>query len=202
MIAYIKGIVDDLEENAVILESQERGYRIYVPVSSLGEFKIGKEYKIHTFFSVKEDAMELYGFLDKDDLALFKLLLSVNGVGPKAAMAILSALGADTLRFAVLSDDATTIAKAPGIGKKTAAKVILELKDKISLEESFEKKLEKSQSLAEESTSNATKEAIEALTALGYSGSDALSAVKKVDNAGELTVEKLLQEALKHLAWM
>lgn len=202
MIAYIKGIAESLEENAVILESQNIGYRIYVPVSSLESFQVGNPYKLHTFFSVKEDAMELYGFLDKDDLGLFKLLLGVNGVGPKAGMAILSALGADSLRFAVLSEDASAIAKAPGIGKKTAAKVILELKDKISLEESFEKKLKNNEHLADASISDVTKEAVEALTALGYSSGEALSAVKKVENARELSVEKLLQEALKHLAWM
>ena len=116
--------------------------------------------------------MQLFGFLSKDDLQMFRLLLGVNGIGPKAALGVLAGLTADELRFAVLSDDAKTISKAPGIGKKTAQKLILELKDKLKLEDAFEKKLAHEQEAAAISGTNildGSKEAVEALVALGYS---------------------------------
>ena len=134
MIAYIKGIVAEIEKDGIVLESQNMGYRIFMPASSLERLgKTGEERMIHTYLHVKEDAMQLYGFLKKEDLAVFRLLLGVNGVGPKGAMGILSCLSGEGLSFAILSDDAAAIAKAPGIGKKTAQKVILELKDKMNL---------------------------------------------------------------------
>ena len=104
-----------------------------MPGSALGELAVGEERKLHTHFAVREDAMQLYGFLSEDDLQVFRLLLGVSGVGPKGALGILSQMNGDDLRFAVLSDDAQSIAKAQGIGKKTAQKVILELKDKLDL---------------------------------------------------------------------
>ena len=121
--------------------------------------------------------MQLFGFLSEDDLEMYQLLLNVNGIGPKAALGVLSVLTPDDLRFAVLADDAKAIAKAPGIGNKTAQKLILELKDKLSLEDAFEKKLGKaSETMPLPADSDAKTEALEALTALGYSASDALKA--------------------------
>lgn len=143
--------------------------------------------------------MLLYGFLTADDLWLFELLLGVSGVGPKAGLGILSALSADDLRFAVLSDDAAAIAKAPGIGKKTAQKLILELKDKMSLEDAFEKKLAHGQELPEITGTDETSEAVMALTALGYASTDALRAVCAVDGHETMDVEALLKAALKNL---
>ena len=146
--------------------------------------------------------MLLYGFLTADDLRLFELLLGVNGVGPKAGLGILSALSADELRFAVLSDDAAAIAKAPGIGKKTAQKLILELKDKMSLEDAFEKKLAHEQEAASVSgflIHDGRQEAAEALIALGYSSTDAMKAVRKVTDVSPDDVEALLKAALKQL---
>ena len=130
---------------------------------------------------------------------LFELLLGVNGVGPKAGLGILSALSADELRFAVLSDDAAAIAKAPGIGKKTAQKLILELKDKMSLEDAFEKKLAHEQENTLTSSVDESSEAVMALTALGYPSSDALRAVRAVDGHETMDVEQLLKAALKNL---
>ena len=132
MIAYIKGEVAWIEEERIVLESGNIGYNIMMPASSFDtQDLVGKEVKIYTHLNVREDAMQLYGFLNLDELKTFRLLLGVNGIGPKAALGILSDLTTDELRFAVLSDDVKTISKAPGIGKKTAQKLILELKDKI-----------------------------------------------------------------------
>ena len=145
--------------------------------------------------------MQLYGFLNKDDLQMFRLLLGVNGIGPKAALGVMSGLSADELRFAVLSDDVKTISKAPGIGRKTAQKMILELKDKLKLEEAFEKKMEHEQESAVggEALRDGRQEAVEALTALGYSSTDALRAVRKVTDVDPEDVEGILKAALKHL---
>ena len=143
MIAYIKGELVEVEENALIIEAGNIGYRVFISTQTLSELPaVGAQIKLHTYFNVREDAMQLYGFLTRDDLEVFQLLLNVNGIGPKAALGVLSGLSADDLRFAVLTDDAKTISKAPGIGGKTAQKIILELKDKLKLEDAFERKLE------------------------------------------------------------
>ena len=146
--------------------------------------------------------MQLYGFLAKDDLQVFRLLLGVNGVGPKAAVGILSGITADELRFAVLSEDVKTISKAPGIGKKTAQKLILELKDKLSVEDAFERKLAHEQENAAAGLAEAAdgrQEAAQALIALGYSSSDALRAVRLVTEVPGDDVEAILKAALKNL---
>ena len=145
--------------------------------------------------------MKLYGFRAKDDLQMFKLLLGVNGVGPKAALGVLAGITADELRFAILSDDVKTLSKAPGIGKKTAQKLILELKDKMKLEDAFELKLVHEQERAAVGAgevSDGRQEAVEALVALGYSSADALRAVRKVTDVSPDDVEGLLKAALKN----
>lgn len=203
MIAYIKGEVTEVSENKMILENHQMGYNIFMPGSVLdGMVHVGEEIKVHTYLHVKEDAMQLYGFLTKDDLHVFQLLLGVNGIGPKGALGILSGMSADDLRFAVLSDDTAAISKAPGVGKKTAQKLILELKDKLNLEDAFEQKLANHTKDAQSPafTSNERKEAIQALAALGYSNSDALRAVKQVENADHLSVEEILKKALKKMS--
>ena len=128
MIAYIKGRIAEILEDRVILEAGAIGYNIFMPMASAeAVLRKGDEVKLHTYLNVREDAMQLFGFLTRDDLNTFKLLLGVNGIGPKAALGVLSGLTADELRFAVLADDVKTISRAPGIGKKTAQKLILEL---------------------------------------------------------------------------
>ena len=141
MISFVRGTAVDMTENSVIVEAGGIGYEIYMTGTDLSQIHMGEEVKIHTYFNVREDAMQLYGFRSKDDLQMFKLLLGVNGVGPKAAVGVLAGITADELRFAILSDDVKTLSKAPGIGKKTAQKLILELKDKMKLEDAFELKL-------------------------------------------------------------
>ena len=203
MISFIRGLVADTTENAVILENNGIGYEIFMTGSSIEQVsRIDGEVQIHTYFQVREDAMQLYGFLSKDDLEIFRLLLNVNGIGPKAALGVLAGLTADELRFAVLSDDIKTISKAPGIGKKTAQKLILELKDKLKLEDAFEKKLAHEQEAASVSgflIHDGRQEAAEALIALGYSSTYAMKAVRKVTDVSPDDVEALLKAALKQL---
>lgn len=202
MIAYLKGKIVEILEDRVILEAGNIGYNLFMPMTSVDSvLHIGEETKIYTYLNVREDVMQLYGFCTKDALNMFKLLLGVNGIGPKAALGILSGLSADELRFAVLADDVKTISKAPGIGKKTAQKLILELKDKMSLQEAFELKAEHIQENAANLTgiSDIKKEAVEALTALGYSAADALRAIKHTEITENMNVEDLLKQALKNM---
>lgn len=204
MIAFVRGTVVEITETTVILEAGHIGYEIYMPGNVLGQsIRLGEEVKIYTYFHVREDVMQLFGFLVKDDLEMFKLLLGVNGIGPKGALGVLSGITADELRFAVLADDVKTISKAPGIGKKTAQKLILELKDKLKLEDAFEMKLAHEQLAAqttgEELDKDGRKEAVEALVALGYSNTEALKAVRAVTDVDESDVEAILKAALKNM---
>ena len=155
-----------------------------------------------TLTEMEEDAMLLFGFLTKDELKVFKLLLGVSGIGPKGALAILSVMTTDDLRFAVLGDDAKAIAKAPGVGAKTAQRLILELKDKLSLEDAFEQKLEHVQEAAVEKAKGAKNEAVQALVALGYSSSEALKALNGIEITEETDVEDILKQALKNMAFI
>lgn len=200
MIAYVRGEIADITENSVILDVNGIGYQVFMTGRELSGFAgTGREIKLHTHFHVKEDGMQLYGFQRKDDLEVFRLLLGVSGVGPKAALGVLSVFSADDLRFAVLSEDAKTIAKAPGIGTKTAKKLILELKDKLSLEDAFEKKLQHTQEETAGAFADCRQEAVEALTALGYSASDALRAVKNAALTEDMDTEAILKAALKKM---
>lgn len=203
MISFIRGRVVDSTENSVIVETAGIGYEIFMTGTAIEKaVRLEGEIKIHTYFHVREDAMQLFGFLSRDDLRMFRLLLGVNGIGPKAALGVLAGLTADELSFAVLSDDVKTISRAPGIGKKTAQKLILELKDKLKLEDAFEKKLLHQQEEAVssgESVLDGSKEAVEALVALGYSSTDALRAVRKVTDVAPDDVEAILKAALKNL---
>ena len=200
MYAYFKGIIAQKEEDGLILEVNQIGYHIFMPGSMLDALPgVGQEAMIHTYTYVKEDALQLYGFLSRDDLSLFKMLISVSGIGPKGGLAVLSTLSADDLRFAILSEDAKAIAKAPGIGAKTAQKVVIELKDKISLEEALDLKKSHVEARAA-GQSGAMEEAVEALVALGYSSTDALRAIRNIEHAEEKEAEALLKEALRMLA--
>ena len=185
MIAFVRGTAVDMTENSVIVEAGGIGYEIYMTGTDLSQIHMGEEVKIHTYFN----------------LQMFKLLLGVNGVGPKAAVGVLAGITADELRFAILSDDVKTLSKAPGIGKKTAQKLILELKDKMKLEDAFELKLAHEQEKAVAGLgeiSDGRQEAVEALVALGYSSTDALRAVRKVTDVAPDDVEGLLKAALKN----
>lgn len=199
MIAFVKGKIEDLSEENVVIDIGGVGVNVKI---SAGTFNllpgIGGEVKLYTYTSVREDAFILFGFLTRDELELFKKLITVNGIGPKGGLSILSVMSADELRFAIVSGDGTAIARAPGIGKKTAERVILDLRDKISLEDTLiHRKMQVSGAAGQDS--HAVNEAVEALTALGYSASDALQAVKKVAPDKNMDVETLLKLALKNM---
>ena len=204
MISYMRGEVVELNENQVVVEVRDIGYRLFISAREAAAMPaIGESVKLHTYFHVREDAMQLYGFLTRDDLEIFKLLINVNGIGPKAALGVLSALSADDLRFAVLADDVKAITKAPGIGTKTAQKLILELRDKLSLEEAFEKRLEANKVDMKNAllATDARGEAVQALVALGYSNADSLRAVKQVELSEGMDTEEILRSALKNIAF-
>lgn len=203
MIGYLKGEVAGIYEDRIVLEVNNIGYNVYMPASSLDLIDgLGIEIKVYTYLAVREDAMHLYGFLTKDDLDFYKLLIQVNGIGPKGALALLSVMTTDDLRFAILSDDAKRISKAPGIGAKTAQRLIIDLKDKVSLEDAFEEKLNDTAISLEEknSLSSAREEAAQALIALGYSSTDSYRAVRSSDISGDDDVETILKKALKNMS--
>lgn len=203
MISFIKGELDSIYEDGIVIENGGIGYDIKVPLSVMNELpSTGEEVKIYTYLYVREDILCLYGFLSRDDLQVFKLLITVNGIGPKGALGILSTISPDDLRFAVLADDAKAIAKAPGIGAKTASKLILELKDKLKLEDAFEQKLSKVSMDSPSATSetNAKNEAIQALVALGYTNTEALKAVRGIDITPDMETEDILKLSLKKIS--
>lgn len=202
MISFVKGPVAEIFEDTVVIECGNIGYEIHVPVSVLQKLPgVGREAKLYTYFQVREDSMCLYGFLNRQDLQIFKQLISVNGIGPKGALGVLSSLSPDDLRRAIVSGDAKAISKAPGVGAKTAQRIILDLKDKIDLKEILLPVFTE-----EESTGSiaggVAGEAIEALTALGYSSVEAGRAVKKVEVTESMTAEDVLKASLKHLAFL
>lgn len=204
VISYVKGPLAEKLEDSVVIEAGGIGYRIFVPSSVLSELpKIGETVKIYTYFSVREDSVNLFGFMSRQDLEMFRQLIGVNGVGPKSALGILSALSPDTLRLAVISGDAKAISKAPGVGSKTAQRIILDLKDKVKAEDILYGGNVAETAPAEISgVGEVGKEAIEALTALGYSASEATGAVRKVTITETMTAEDVLKGALKHLAFL
>lgn len=201
MISFIKGELAEINEKNIVLETGNIGYEIFLPTSAIPLLPQRKSIiKIYTYLHVREDIFCLYGFLTKDDLEMFKLLITVNGIGPKGALGMLSGLTADEIRFAVLAEDTKAISKAPGIGPKTASKIILELKDKIKLDEAFEKKLEnESGKLSTDNIYGRREEVIEALTTLGYSASDAFKIVTQIDITEDMTTEDILKLCLKKL---
>lgn len=200
MISFIRGELASFEKEKVIVDVNGIGYGIFMPETSMSKLpSIGTVIKLHTYLNVREDAMQLFGFLTKDDLNIFKLLIGVSGIGPKGGLAILSKLSADDLRFAVLSGDAKAISAAQGIGKKTAEKVIIELKDKLDLEEVLTHKADNVPAITVESDSNQMQaDAVQALVALGYGSTESLKAVRKA-GTGYTSVEELLKAALKNM---
>lgn len=201
MYAYIKGELAEINTDHIVIEAGGIGYQVFISLQTFDYLpSVGENLKIYTYLYLREDAMILYGFLTKDDLELFKLLISVSGIGPKGGLAILSTLEADDLRFAILSGDAKAISKAPGVGGKTAQRVILELKDKLSLEDAFEAKTEHVQKNVAAAGGSVKNDAVMALTALGYSSTESLKAVSAVEITEDMDVEEVLKAALKHLS--
>ena len=205
MISYIIGEVAEISADTVVVENNGIGFNIKTSAMTIDSLPpVGDMVRIYTYLHVREDAMQIFGFLSKDELEVFKLLLNVNGIGPKGALGILSAISTDDLRFAVLSDDVNLIKSCPGVGAKTAQKLIIELKDKLRLEDAFEMAVNNNnkKNTVQDNTVIVMNEAVEALVSLGYSSKDAIAAVKKVENIQNENSEQILKEALKGLAIM
>lgn len=200
MYSYIKGTLEEIYEDYIVIENGGIGYQIRVPMRMTDDLlRRGEQVKVYTYLYVREDAFSLFGFPSRDELAMFQLLLNVSGIGPRGALALLSALSANEIRFAVVSEDVKTISKAPGIGKKTAQRLIIELKDKISLEDA----LDTAQDTVDVLPANnnvVRKEAMEALTALGYSAADAAATLSGIEITEDSDVETVLKQALKNMA--
>lgn len=199
MIGFVQGKVDAISEDNVVIDTGGIGYNVRISAKTAQELPgIGQEVRLYTYTSVREDGISLFGFLSRDSLDIFKKIITVNGIGPKGGLAVLSVMSADELKFAIISGNAQAITKAPGIGKKTAERVILDLKDKISVEDTqIRKEISFYDGLPQ--TGKAQSEAVEALTTLGYSATDALHAVRQIEHAEEMDVEAILKLALKNM---
>ena len=199
MIAYISGALVSAGENYIVIDNHGMGYRIFVSGKFLEHIPAyGTQIKIYTHMYIREDELTLYGFHSEEELSVFRILIGISGVGPKVAMAILTALTIQELQLAVISEDAKTISKANGVGAKGASRIILELKDKLKMEDMMDAAYE--QSVAQDTQDvNAARDAILALVNLGYSNSEAALAVKKIGDTGQMDTEAILKAALKKL---
>lgn len=198
MIAYISGTLADAGENYIIIDNNGMGYKLFVSgkfIDSLAA--IGDSIKVYTYMYIREDELTLYGFISEDELKIFKILIGISGVGPKAAMSILTSLTINELYMAVMSDDVKTVSKANGIGAKGASRIILELKDKLKMEDMMNAAYDSA--VNNDNSSNDKKDVIMALVGLGYSNSEAALAVKKVGSTENMDSEQLLKAALKKL---
>lgn len=203
MISYVKGALAEKSGDRIVVEAGPVGLGIYVPLSVLEVLPpLGDEVKIYTYLQVREDDLSLYGFLNRQDLDMFRRLIGVNGIGPKGALGILSALSPDDLRLAILTGDAKAISKAPGVGAKTAQRIILDLKDKVSAEEMLASVADTDERTSVPLMQEAGREAATALVALGYSNLEASKAVKNVQITEDMDAEAVLRASLKYLAFL
>lgn len=200
MIAYVKGIIEDIAEDNVVIDVGGLGYHVRISADTAARLPgIGEKAKLYTYLNVREDAVQLFGFLSKNDLEIFKKCITVSGIGPKGALAILSVLDADSLRYAIMSGDVKAITKAPGIGARTAERLILELKDKIQIDESMiSREIEASRPAGQADTPQ-KREAVEALVSLGYGQAEAMKAVNAIEGIEEMDSGAVLKAALKKM---
>ena len=206
MIAYIRGVFAEADGNMVILETAGGiAYEVAVMPADLDKLPAqGEELKLYTYLQVKEDGVALYGFFSKQDLTIFKLLITVSGIGPKLGLGILSSIGADELRMAVISEDADRLSAAPGVGKKTAGRLVIELKDKImALSTSFAEEFAESSMEPAGSEPLENKQlrenALQVLIALGYAQKEAVKAVKAVEITDGMTDDEMVRLSLRQL---
>ncbi|MBQ2100611.1 MAG: Holliday junction branch migration protein RuvA [Lachnospiraceae bacterium] len=203
MIGFVRGIVEYISEELAVIDVNGVGYNVHISADTASKLPgLGEEAKLYTFTSVREDAIWLYGFRTRQDLEIFKKVITVSGIGPKGALSILSVMDADTLRYAISSGDKKAIAKAPGIGPKMAERLILELKDKISIDDEMIGR-EIAQTAAGSNPFAADnpqiREAVEALVALGYGQTESLKAVSSIANIESLDSGAILKAALKRM---
>ena len=196
MLAYIKGILEVKSTNYVVIENGGIGYKIFMSNKSIGTIgNIGDNVKVYTHYHVREDNISLFGFNSDEELRMFEILINVSGVGAKSALTMLSDITPSSFAIAVINDDITRLTKIPGIGKKTAQRLILELKDKLKKEDISGEQIELDVDKKDE---NINKDAITALQVLGYSKKEAETVLKKIDTQ-KLSIEEILKQALKIL---
>lgn len=194
MYEYLKGKLDSIQEDYLVVDVNGVGYKVFSSQNTLRNAKVDSIAKIYTLLIVREDDMLLFGFDTRDELNMFKLLNTVSGVGPKAAVGLLNQYKSQEIALAIIAKDAAKLTKAQGIGKKTAERIILELKDKINTESAISVQ-------TIDSDSSEVAQVIEALTSLGYGYSEAAQAVSKLKNPGA-PIDAMIKEALKILAVM
>lgn len=204
MIGFVRGIVEYVSEELVVIDVNGMGINVHVSTDTASKMpSLGEEAKLYTYTSVREDAIWLYGFLRRKDLEIFKKCISVSGIGPKGALSILSVMDADSLRYAISAGDKKAISKAPGVGPKMAERLILELKDKVSLDaEDIGMEIARSEGSAGNPLSldsPSKKEALEALVALGYGQTESLKAINSVPGVDEMDSSAILKAALKKM---
>ncbi|HHU69334.1 MAG TPA: Holliday junction branch migration protein RuvA [Thermoanaerobacterales bacterium] len=194
MISYLKGILQFIGENYIILDVNNIGFKIHIPTSVIEQLpSINEEVRIKTYLHIREDEFTLFGFMNYTEVDMFELLLTVSGIGPKGAIAILSVLSPQRLHECIVTEDIKTLTTIPGIGQKTAKKIIFELKDKML-------KMNYTYLSTEDKPSNNTLEAVNVLEALGYSPAESLEVIKKLDiNLQSTSVENIVKYALKKM---
>lgn len=202
MIAYVNGIIDDISEDNAVVDVGGVGINVRISADTASRLPgVGEPVKLYTYTSVREDAFLLYGFLTRSDLEIFKKLITVNGIGPKGGLSILSVMDADDLKFAIMSGDSKAISKAPGIGAKTAQRVILDLKDKIEIDNAMIDREINSYSSANPMAADSAQkqEAVAALVSLGYGQAESLKAVNSIEGIEEMDSGAVLKAALKKM---
>ena len=201
MIAYVKGTVEDISEDNAVVDIGGIGVNVRISADTAARLPgIGEKVKLYTYTSVREDAMQLFGFLARNDLEIFKKCITVSGIGPKGALAILSVLDADSLRFAIMSGDVMAITKAPGIGTRTAERLILELKDKIKIDDALiDREIAATQAVGAGADTPQKREAVEALMSLGYGQAEAAKAVGAIEGIESMDSGAVLKAALKKM---
>ena len=188
MIKYIIGDIKYIGEDFIILDNNGIGYKIGTSTSILRNFDINKNYQVHTYMAIREDAMDLYGFFDREELDFFELLISVSTIGPKNALSILSTLDAASIQKAINNNDIEALTKAKGVGKKTASRIILELSDKVS-------KMPQLEEAEEVHISSDLDAAVDALANLGYQRSDVVKGMTKVETENR-EIEDIIKDCL------
>ncbi len=195
MIAFIKGTIEYMTGSEVIINNNGMGYSLQVSTGTIDRLKLKQEALLFTHLYIKEEALSLYGFLSREEVSVFKLLISVSGIGPKTALSVMSLMSPSDLMLAIVSNDVAALSKAQGIGKKTAERMILELRDKTKI---VEPSLGAEAGLQSSGASSEKQDSIEALIALGYSRSEALRAVLETAAEG-MSAETIIKLALKKL---
>lgn len=200
MIGFLKGILEENRNGNIIIDVNGIGFEVYIGEKEAEDLPaIGNEIKIFTYMVVREDNISLCGFLKRDQLEMFELLINVSGVGPKSAVAILNTFTVMDLKYAIVSENSTVISKTPTIGKKTAEKIIVELKDKFSKEELVSSESFEAEPVKNNKFTPDMKDAVDALISLGYDRKKSENAVLKIDGCENLDSGSLLKKALLFL---